>query len=184
MSTTQTAPVVHYQIDPAHTSAEFKVRHMMISNVKGQFTKVTGSVDFDPTAVSASSIDVTIDAAGINTGEPQRDEHLKSADFFDVAKFPHITFRSKKITPTGADAYDVLGELSIHGVTKEIHLAVDSLTPETKDPWGGTRRGATATARINRKDFGLHWNAALEAGGVIVGDEVQIAVDVELVRKS
>jgi polyisoprenoid-binding protein YceI len=143
-----------YQIDPAHTGAAFKVRHMMISHVKGEFTKISGTVNFDEAKPFESQVDVSIDAASIHTREEKRDEHLRSADFFDVAKFPTITF------------------------------VVDGLTPEVKDPWGGLRRGASASLTINRKDFGLIWNAALDAGGWMIGDEVNITVDVELVRQA
>ncbi|SRR5579883_3057893 len=172
-----------YEIDSAHSGAQFKVRHMMIANVKGEFTKISGKVSFDPANPAASSIDVSIDASSISTREPQRDEHLKSADFFDVANYPAITFVSKTVEPDGKDAYQVTGDLTIRGVTHEVKLLVDSVTPEAKDPWGGMRRGAVATTTINRKDFGLTWNMALETGGIVVGEEVHITIDVELVRK-
>jgi polyisoprenoid-binding protein YceI len=184
MSTPTLATATHYDIDAAHTSAQFKVRHLMISNVKGEFGKVTGFADYSESDPSASRFEATIDTAGINTREPQRDEHLKSADFLDVANFPSITFKSTKVSPSGKDAFDVAGDLTIRGVTREVKLLVDSLTPEAKDPWGFLRRGATATTTINRKDFGLAWNVALEAGGFMVGDDVHITIDVELVRKA
>lgn len=177
------AAAAHYDIDPAHTSAQFKVRHLMISHVKGEFTKISGSVNFDPEDLAGSSIDVTIDAASISTREPQRDAHLKSADFFDVEKFPSITFKSTKITSTGKDSYAAEGQLTIHGVTRTVTLDVEGMTPEAKDPWGFFRRGATASTKILRKDFAMHWNNALETGGVVVGDEVQISIDVEMTRK-
>jgi polyisoprenoid-binding protein YceI len=178
------ASVAVYEIDPSHSSAQFKVRHMMISNVKGEFTNISGKVVFDPANPSASSIEVTIDAASINTRDPQRDAHLKSADFLDVAKHPSITFRSKQVAPAGKDAYEITGNLTIHGVTREVKLLADGVTPEAKDPWGGFRRGATATTTIQRKDFGLTWQMALEAGGFLVGEEVHITIDAELVRKA
>jgi polyisoprenoid-binding protein YceI len=184
MSTATVANAVHYDIDAAHTSAQFKVRHLMISNVKGEFSKVSGSADFNPANPAASRFEATIDTTSINTREPQRDEHLKSADFLDVANFPAITFKSKKIVPAGKDAYEVSGDLTIRGVTREVKLLVEALTPESKDPWGFLRRGATATTTINRKDFGLVWNVALETGGFVVGDDVHITIDVELVRKA
>ncbi|MBZ5602573.1 MAG: YceI family protein [Acidobacteriia bacterium] len=184
MSTTsQAAAIAQYEIDPAHSGAQFKVRHMMIANVRGEFSKVSGKVAFDPANPAASSIDVAIDASSLSTREPQRDEHLKSADFLDVAKYPSITFVSKKIVPDGKDAYQVSGDLTIHGVTREVKLLVDAVTPEAKDPWGGARRGATASTTISRKDFGLTWNMALEAGGVLVGEDIHITIEVELVRK-
>ena len=182
MSTTQTARLAQYTIDSAHTVAQFKVRHMMIANVKGEFTKVSGTVTFDPSNPAASSIGVTIDATSISTREPQRDEHLKSADFLDVANYPSITFKSKGVVPAGKDSYEVVGDLAIRGVTREVKLLVDSVTPEAKDPWGGARRGASASTTINRKEFGLAWNMALEAGGWLVGDDIHITIDVEFVR--
>ena len=185
MSTTpQGAAAPRYDIDPAHTSAQFKVRHLMISHVKGEFSKVGGHVVFDPQNPAASSIDVTIDATSISTREPQRDAHLKSADFLDVEKFPRITFRSTKIASTGKDSYEAEGELTIHGVTRTVKLDVEGVTPEAKDPWGFLRRGASASTAIDRKDFGLVWNTALETGGVMVGDQVQISIEVELTRKA
>jgi polyisoprenoid-binding protein YceI len=185
MSTSPTiASVAQYDIDPTHSNAQFKVRHMMISNVKGEFTKIAGKVAFDPANPGGASIDVTIDATSISTRDPQRDEHLKSADFLDVANHPSIAFRSKKVTPAGKDAYEITGDLTIRGATREVKLLADSVTPEAKDPWGGARRGATATTTINRKDFGLGWNMALETGGIMVGEEVHITLDVELVRKA
>jgi polyisoprenoid-binding protein YceI len=185
MSTTpKSVAVPRYDIDPAHTSAQFKVRHLMISHVKGEFTKVSGSAAFDPVNPDASFVEVTIDATSISTREPQRDEHLKSADFLDVARFPTITFRSTSVVPSGKDSYEVTGNLTIHGVTQPVALDVEGMTPEAKDPWGFLRRGATATTTIERKDFGLVWNAALETGGVMVGDDVHITIDVELMRKA
>ena len=184
MSTPAATGVTRYDIDPQHTAAMFKVRHLMISNVKGEFTKVTGSVVFDPSNLADSSLEINIDAASINTREPDRDTHLRSADFLDVAKYPAITFHSKKINSAGKDEYQVIGDLTIHGVTREVTLAVDSLTPEAKDPWGFFRRGASASTTINRKDFGLHWNMALETGGVVIGEDVHITIDVEFARKA
>lgn len=173
-----------YQIDPAHSSAQFKVRHMMIANVKGEFDKVSGTVNFDPANPSTASLEATIDVASISTRDEQRDAHLKSADFFDVEKFPAITFRSKKVTAMGGENFTVTGDLTIHGVTKEVKLEVDELTDEAKDPWGSVRRGASAKTRINRKDFGMTFNVALEAGGFLVGEEVDLTIDVELIRQA
>ncbi len=173
-----------YQIDTAHTHAQFKVRHMMISNVKGGFTKVTGTVEFDEANPAASSINVTIDVASIDTREPQRDAHLRSADFFEVEKFPTITFVSKEVVKSGDDSFEVVGDLTIRGVTRTIDLNVEEVTPEMKDPYGFYRRGASAKTKIMRSDFGLKYNAALETGGVLIGDEIQITIDTELVRQA
>jgi polyisoprenoid-binding protein YceI len=173
---------VTYQIDPAHSSAQFSVRHMMIANVRGEFTKVSGTVIFDAANPANSKADASIEVASINTREPQRDAHLKSADFFDVEKFPLLTFKSKEVSGHGGE-WKLKGDLTIHGVTREISLDVDGPTPEHKDPWGNLRIGATATGKLSRKDFGLAWNAALEAGGVLVGDEVKITIDIEAIRQ-
>jgi polyisoprenoid-binding protein YceI len=172
-----------YRIDSQHTGAHFKVRHMMISNVKGEFSRVTGSAEFDPSNLAASHVEATIESASVNTREAQRDTHLKSHDFLDVGRYPAITFGSSKIVSAGENRYDVVGDLTIRGVTREVTLHVESLTPEITDPDGLLRRGASATTRIARKDFGLTWNAVLESGGFVVGDDVEITIDVELVRK-
>ena len=172
-----------YQIDPAHTAAHFSVRHMMISNVHGEFTKVSGTVKLDVESPQNSSVEALIDAASINTREAPRDAHLKSADFFDVDKYPQIAFRSKAVQAEGGDL-KVKGDLTIHGVTREVTLNVEGPTPEAKDPWGNQRIGATASTKINRKDFGLVWNVALEAGGVLVGEEIKISIDLEAVRQA
>jgi polyisoprenoid-binding protein YceI len=171
-----------WQIDAAHSSAQFSVRHLMISNVRGEFTKVTGTIEYDPANLANSKVDVAIDADSINTRDTQRDAHLKSPDFFDTAQFPTLTFRSTNISKSG-DGVRIKGDLTIHGVTREVVLDVEGPTPETKDPWGFTRIAASATTRINRKDFGLTWNTALETGGVVVGDEVKITLDLEAVKQ-
>ncbi len=178
------AQTSHWEIDPAHSVAGFSVRHMMISNVRGEFTKLTGSLEGTGTDVTTAKISVTIEAASVNTREPKRDADLSSPNFFDVAKYPTLTFVSKKVEKAGKGKLKVTGALTIHGVTKEVVLDVEGPTPEMKDPWGGIRVGAHATTAINRKDFGLLWNKTLEAGGVLVGDEVAITIDVELVKKS
>ncbi|MGB9612484.1 MAG: YceI family protein [Bryobacteraceae bacterium] len=172
-----------YAIDGSHSKAQFAVRHMMVSTVRGEFTRIEGWVEYDEKNPEVIRIEAVIDAASINTGEPKRDEHLKSPDFFDVAKYPKITFRSKSARKT-ANGLAVTGDLTIHGVTREVVLNVDGPSPEVRDPWGNLRRGATATTKINRKDFGLTWNAAIETGGVVVGDEVTITIDVEGVRQA
>lgn len=177
-----TAAPATYDIDSSHASAQFTVRHLMISNVKGSFQKVTGRVIWDPGNLAVSKLDATIDVNSVNTLEPKRDAHLKSPDFFDVAKFPTLTFRSTKFSKSG-NGLLITGDLTIRGVTKQVTFTVDGPTPEVKDPWGNSRLGAAATATINRKDFGLTWNAALETGGVVVGDEVKITLEAELIRK-
>jgi len=171
-----------YEIDSAHSGAHFSVRHLMISNVKGEFSKVTGTVVYDPNNVSATRIDATIDATTINTRDNQRDAHLKTADFFDTEKYPTLTFKSTHVSKS-KDKLRVTGDLTMHGVTREVVLDVDGPTAEVKDPWGNTRVGATASTKINRKDWGLTWNSALETGGVLVGEEVTITLDIEAVKK-
>ncbi|HWB86306.1 MAG TPA: YceI family protein [Bryobacteraceae bacterium] len=157
---------------------------MMISDVKGEFSGISGSIEFDPANLGASRVEAAINAATVSTRESQRDKHLKSTDFLDVRRYPVITFRSTKIISTGEGSYTLTGDLTIRGVTREVVLQVESLTPEIKDPDGQFRRGASAGTRIERKDFGLTWNAVLESGGFLVGDDVDITIDVEMVRKS
>ena len=184
MSSTSTATptAATYTFDPAHSAAHFKVRHMMIANVRGEFRKLSGAVKFDPANPAASSVSVEIDVNSISTREPDRDNHLKSADFFDAAKHATLRFQSKRVEAAGAGAYRVTGDLTIRGVTREVVLNVEGVTEEHRDPWGNMRRGAEAATKINRKDFGLLWNQALETGGVLVGDQVEISLEVELVR--
>jgi len=173
---------VTYQIDSAHTGAHFSVRHMMISNVRGEFTKVTGKIAWDAENPANSSIEANIDAASINTRETQRDGHLKSPDFLDVEKYPTLEFRSTQVQGSDGEL-KVTGHLTLHGVTHKVVLDVEGPTPETKDPWGNARIGASATTKINRKDFGLTWNSTLETGGVLVGEEIKISIDLEAVRQ-
>jgi polyisoprenoid-binding protein YceI len=175
---------VVYDIDPAHSSAHFSVRHMMISNVKGEFTKVAGTVTFDRDHPEASKVETTIDVASLHTRDEQRDGHLKSADFLDAEKYPQIKFVSTGIKKDGNDEYQMTGNLTIHGVTKPVTFHVEGPTAEAKDPWGNVKTGATAETKINRKDFGLVWNVALETGGVLVGEDVKISLDVELTRRA
>lgn len=174
---------VIYTIDPTHSTAGFKVRHLMVANVKGEFSGVTGTVVYDAENPSNSRVEATIDATTVHTRDEQRDGHLKSADFFDVAKYPTITFVSTKVEQTGDGELKVAGHLTIHGVTKEVVLDVEGPAPEVKDPWGNIKTGASATTKINRTDFGLVWNAALETGGVLVGEAVSLTLEVELLRK-
>ncbi len=173
-----------WQIDPGHSSFQFKVRHMMVSNVRGDFDKMTkGVISFDDQDGSSIKAEVIIEAASINTGHSKRDEHLRGPDFFDVTRYPTVTFVSKQVTRIDSDKLRATGELTIRGITREIILDVFGPTPEVKDPGGTYRRGLTATTKINRKDFGLAWNRVLDTGGVVVGDEVEISVEIEMFKK-
>ena len=171
-----------WNLDPVHSVAEFKVKHMMISNVKGQFPKVTGKLTLDESELTKSQVQATIEAASIETRDPQRNAHLKSADFLDVEKFPALSFKSTGIRRTGNGELAVEGDLTIHGVTHKVVFSVEGPTPPAKDPWGNARIAVSATTKISRKDFGLTWNAALETGGLLVGDEVTITLDVQFVK--
>ena len=184
MAASQSSKPTQWQIDPAHPAAHFSVRHLMISNVRGEFTKLSGSALINPVDPSKSSVDITIEAASINTREPQRDEHLRSADFFDVANHPKLTFRSTRIEALGADNFKLTGDLTIRGVTKQITFDVEGPTASIKDPWGNIRAGITASAKINRKDFGVAFSALTETGGVVVGDEVKISIEAELIQQA
>jgi polyisoprenoid-binding protein YceI len=174
-------PATTWKIDPSHTTVGFAVRHLMISTVRGRFADVAGSVTVPDDDFRSAQVDVTIGTASVDTRDAQRDTHLRSADFFDAEHFPAMTFTSRRVdtTPHG---YALVGDLTIRGVTREVSLAV---TEEGRgsDPWGGVRAGFSATATINRRDFGLTWNAALETGGVLVGDEVKIGIDLELIAQ-
>jgi len=171
-----------YQIDPAHSSAQFSVRHMMITNVRGGFKSVKGTVVYDPDNVGSSSVEAVIDVNTIATLDEQRDTHLKSADFLDAEKYPTITFKSKKVEADGDGEAKVTGDLTIHGVTKEVVLKVEGPSAEGKDPWGNMRSGASASTKIKRSDFGLTWNAALETGGIMVGDDLKIELDIQMIK--
>jgi polyisoprenoid-binding protein YceI len=171
-----------WNIDPAHSVAEFKVKHMMISNVKGSFPKVSGVLTLDDVDLSKSLVEASIDVASIQTRDEQRDGHLKSADFFDVEKYPTMTFKSTAVKVTGSESGTVEGELTIRDVTRKVIFDVEGPTSPAKDPWGNLRVAVSATTKISRKDFGLTWNAALETGGVLVGDEVTIMLDVQFVK--
>jgi polyisoprenoid-binding protein YceI len=171
-----------YKIDPAHSSAHFVVRHMMITNVRGAFSNIQGSVVYDPDKPEDSSIEAIIDATTVNTSEPQRDTHLKSAEFLDVEKYPTITFKSAKVAKTVEGEFKVSGTLTIHGATKDVVLDVEGPTAEGKDPWGNTRIGASGTTKIKRSDFGLSWNAALETGGILIGDDIKIELEMSLIK--
>ncbi|HVZ22257.1 MAG TPA: YceI family protein [Vicinamibacterales bacterium] len=177
--TTSASSTRTYKIDKAHSEAVFQVRHLL-TKVQGRFTDFEGSIQFNEAAPEQSTVDFTIKATSIDTAEPDRDKHLRSADFFDVEKFPTITFRSKRIVKKGPDTYDVVGDFAVHGVTKEITLPVTHLG-KAKDPWGGDRLGFEAEFMMNRKDYGLSWNAALETGGFLVGDEVKAVLQIQAV---
>ena len=182
-SAASVAPVVSWTLDAAHSHVSFSVRHMMISNVRGEFQTVAGEVSYDPARPEATRLAVTVDVASINTREPKRDAHLRSADFFDVAQHPKMTFVSKGARRRG-DGLELEGELTIRGTTRPVTLAVEDITGEHTDPWGNRRIGASARTKIRRSDFGMRWNAALETGGVLVGDEIAIQIEVELIRQA
>ena len=173
----------NWQIDPDHSSIQFKIRHLTVSNVKGDFSKAKGVVTMDDKDITQLKVELVIDASSVNTNHAKRDEHLKGPDFFDVAKYPTLTFVSKRVIKTDANRLKVIGDLTIRGVTREITVDVEGPTPEVKDPGGNLRRGATGTSRINRKDFGMTWNRTLDTGGLVVGDDVDIYVEVELIKK-
>jgi polyisoprenoid-binding protein YceI len=175
------AQVSAWDFDAAHSSAGFKVRHMMVAKVRGHLGPISGRVVIDEQDLARSRVDVSIDARGIDTREAKRDEHLRSADFLDVANYPTITFASTAVKPGQGGTLAVQGDLTIRGTTRPITLTVEELLPAQTDPWGNRKRGATARASVNRKDFGLTWNVALEAGGVLVGEQIEIEIDVELV---
>ncbi len=169
-------------IDPAHTRAEFTARHMMVANVRGQFTDITGTVDFNEEHPTQSTLDVKIGIASINTREEKRDAHLKSPDFFDADNYPYMTFKSKRVETTGEDTGRLIGDLTIRDVTKEVALDVE-YNGQAKSPWGTTSAGFTAAAKVNRKDWGLNWNVALETGGWLVGDTIGINIEAEIVKQ-
>ena len=171
-----------WSIDRAHSHVEFAVRHLMISTVKGRFAEVSGTVRSDDADSAKGEVDIAIDVASIDTREAQRDAHLRSADFFDAENFPTISFKSRRLTDVKGDRFKIVGDLIIRGVTREVVLDVTS-EGRGKDPWGGERAGFNATTKINRSDFGLTWNQLLETGGVAVGDDVKISLDVELVKQ-
>jgi polyisoprenoid-binding protein YceI len=171
-----------YKIDPAHSSAQFVVRHLMITNVRGAFSGVTGTVVWDDANPSQSTIDAVIDATTLSTQDATRDGHVKSPDFLDVAQYPTIEFKSSSIAPAGDGELTVKGDLTLHGVTKPVTLKVEGPTPESKDPYGNLRIGASATTKIKRSDFGLVWNAPLETGGFALSDELKIELELSLIK--
>jgi polyisoprenoid-binding protein YceI len=173
-----------WDIDPNHTSAQFAIRHLMVSTVRGDFGKVSGVVNLDENDLTKSSVEATIDAASLNTRVADRDKHLKSAEFFDVEKYPTITFKSKRVEKTGEAKFKVTGDLTLRGITKEVVLDVEGTPTPFKDPRGITRMGGMASTKINRKDFGIQWSRALETGGMVVGDEVSVTIDIELTQRT
>lgn len=181
-STTTQSTITTWNVDPAHSATEFKVRHMMIAWVKGRIGGLKGVLNFDEADPARSKVKVSADLSTLNTGEPQRDGHLKSADFFDAEKYPEITFESTAVKRTGEGEFELKGNLTIHGETKPVTFAVEGLGAPGKDPWGNLRIGASATAKVNRKDFGLTWNSTLETGGVLVGEEVTLMIDVQFIK--
>lgn len=176
------AGVARWEIDPVHSEVEFSVRHLMVSTVKGRFADVSGYVEFDPENPATASVEATINAASIDTRSEDRDNHLRSADFFDVEKYPTITFKSTRVEAAGGNRYRVIGDLTMHGVTREVTLDAE-FHGTHPDPYGGVRAGFSASTKINRTDFGLTWNAALETGGVMVSEEVKINLELETVRQ-
>jgi polyisoprenoid-binding protein YceI len=183
LSVPASAATSTWQIDPAHTAAEFAVKHLMISTVRGAFKGVTGTVVWDDQDITKSTVNVTIDATTVDTSEPKRDADLKSDHFFEVAKYPTITFKSTKVAQAGAAKLKVTGDLTIHGVTKQVVLEVDGPSASVKDPWGNTRAAISATTKINRQDYNVKWNATMDGGGVVVSDDVNITIDLEMTKQ-
>jgi polyisoprenoid-binding protein YceI len=182
-ATLATASASTWEIDPAHSTIEFSVKHMMVSTVKGQFEKLKGTIELDEKDVTKSTVEVTIDLASVNTHEPKRDGHLKSPDFFDVAKYPTATFKSTKVQKAGKKL-KVTGDLTLHGVTKPVILEVEGPSAATKTPFGTTVRGVHATSKLDRKDFEIGWNKVLDNGGIMVGNEVTLELNAELTEKA
>jgi polyisoprenoid-binding protein YceI len=177
------APVT-YAIDDMHSAAHFKVKHLMVSNVRGSFPAIKGTVVHDAAHPEKSTVEATIDVSSVDTGNAKRDGHLKSADFFDVEKFPAMTFRSTRVAKAGKDSLSVVGNLTLHGVTKPVTLQVALPAKAAKDPWGNLRSGTEATTHLDRRDYGLTWNKAVETGGVLVGDDIAITLELELIEQA
>lgn len=173
-----------WDIEPSHSAAHFKVKHLMVTDVRGEFSGLAGTLELDDKDVTKSTVSATVNTSTVSTREPKRDEHLRSPEFFDSAKFPTMAFKSKKVVSKGKGKLEVVGDLTIRDVTQEVKLAVELAQGEQKDPWGNVRRGATATTTIDRNAFGLKWNKALETGGVLVGNDVKIELDLSLVKKT
>jgi len=177
------AQTTTWQIDPNHTSAQFAVKHLGVSTVRGAFTKTTGTVQLDEKDITKSQVKVTVDTTTLDTRNETRDKDVKSPNFLDVAAYPTMTFKSKRITAEGDGKYKMTGELTLHGVTREVTFDVDGPSPAIQDPWKNLRRGASATATINRRDFGITYSKTLDTGGLVVSNEVQITIDIEFIRK-
>jgi len=182
IAATAVAQTSTWNIDPNHSTAQFTVRHLAISNVSGNFTKVTGTVQLNDKDITQSTVNAVIDAASVDTRVPDRDRDLRSPNFLDVEKYPTLEFKSKRIV-NGGGKLQMIGELTLHGTTREVTLDIDGPTPELNDPWGNVRRGFSASTTINRKDYGVVWNNTLKTGEAVVGDNVKIQIDVEIVRK-
>ncbi len=172
-----------WEIDTDHSAAHFSIQHMAISKVKGTFDQVSGKLEFHESGPSPFTLEIVIDTVSIDTGVEKRDSHLRSADFFDVKKYPSINFISKKVTPVGNGTYEVEGKLTMHGVSKNIKIALEGLEQQVKDPWGNIRKGAQVTADINRKDFGIVYNAVLESGNMLIGKTADVSMDIEFIKK-
>ncbi len=179
---TAATKIANWTVDASHSSAQFRVRHLMVSNVKGELGPIEGTLILNEEDPTKSHVSVKIDARKLDTRDGKRDEHLKSADFFNVQAFPYVTFESSQVKRAKSGQLEVTGNLTIRNVTRPVTLHVDALPTAVKDPWGNTKRGATAHAKINRKDWGLVWNMALETGGVVVGESVEISLEVELLQ--
>jgi polyisoprenoid-binding protein YceI len=185
MSTASTAaPAVTYTIDPAHSSAGFKIRHFMVAYIRGGFSGITGDVIFDPANPANTKINASIDATTLHTHDEKRDAHVKAGDFLDVEKHPKITFVSTQVTADGKNQWKIVGDLTLRGVTKPVTLDVESAPAEAKDPWGNLRSGASAETTIKRSDFGLTFNAPLETGGFMLGEDMHIHLDIEMIKKA
>jgi len=176
------AQTATWAVDPIHSEVSFRVKHLVISKVTGKFKKFEGTIAADPKAPAAGTVELKIDVASVDTSDEKRDAHLKAPDFFDAAKFPEITFKSTKIAPAGQDVYDVTGNLTMHGVTKPVTLSVRA-NGFAKDPWGNERAGFEVTGKLNRQDFGVSWSKTLDGGGAVVGDEVELQIAVEAIKK-
>ena len=172
-----------WKVDPNHTAAQFSVKHLGVSTVRGAFMKTSGEIQLDEKDVTKSQVEVTVDTTSVDTRNETRDKDVKSPNFLDVAVYPTMTFKSRRITSAGDGKFKMTGDLTLHGVTKEVTFDVDGPSPAIKDPWGNLRRGASATATINRQDFGINYNKMLDTGGLVVSNEVQITIDIEFIRK-
>jgi polyisoprenoid-binding protein YceI len=181
-SAAQTGQRTTWTIDPAHSHVGFAIKHLMIATVRGRFTQVEGTVTVDETNPATAIIDMTIPTASVSTGDEKRDAHLRSNEFFDAERYPNMTFRSRRVESTSADAFRVVGDLTIRNVTRDVVLDVEQLG-RAKDPWGKEHAAFEATTKFKRSDYGLTWNAALESGGVLVGDEVKVSIEAQLLRE-